>query len=160
MVHDAGEIGVGKCDAAKRSGAQNFARRGFAVRAEEETRLRIQVSVSPAIEDDASDVALGIEASGCEHSLELLADAAFDLREAGAQQFGAPAVALLLGRHSRIGIKNFQGQHDRRIRADDGRVSAEGGDLSDFYVVADAFEPAASRNATFVEKLPVAHGDV
>jgi len=40
MVHGAGEIGVCKSDAAERDGAENFARRGVAVCAEEKTGLR------------------------------------------------------------------------------------------------------------------------
>jgi len=40
MVHGADEIGVGKGDAAEWRGAENFARRGIAVRTEEEAGLR------------------------------------------------------------------------------------------------------------------------
>ena len=63
MVHDAGEISVGEGDAPERGSAQDFAGRGLVICAEEESGLRIQISVAPAIEDDAGNVTFGIETS-------------------------------------------------------------------------------------------------
>ena len=63
MVHDPGQIGVGKRDAAKRRIPQDFTRRGICVRAEEEARLGAQVGVPPAVQNDAGDIPLAVDSA-------------------------------------------------------------------------------------------------
>ena len=53
MVHDAGQISVGKCNAPERRRSQNFAGRRFSISAEEKAGLRIEIGVPPAVQNDA-----------------------------------------------------------------------------------------------------------
>jgi hypothetical protein len=50
--------------------------------------------VTPTVEDDAGDVALGVEANGRKHLRELIADAALVIAEGRGEKFSAAAVAL------------------------------------------------------------------
>ena len=81
MVHNSGEICIRKSNSSKRRGAKDFSRRRLAIFAEEEARLWIQISMSPAIQNDSGDVALGIAPRAREHVSKLLANLAFVFRE-------------------------------------------------------------------------------
>ncbi len=59
MVHRPSQIGVGKSDPAERRLAQDFSSGGLAASAKEESRLRAQIGVTPAIQDDSRDVPPG-----------------------------------------------------------------------------------------------------
>jgi len=52
MIHGAGQIRIRKGDAPKRRAAQNLAGRGLSIASKEKSRLRIQIRVSPAIQND------------------------------------------------------------------------------------------------------------
>ena len=61
MIHRPSEIGVREGDATEWRTAQCFARRGLSFFAEEKAGLRIAVRMSPAIENNSSDVSLCVE---------------------------------------------------------------------------------------------------
>src|SRR3569832_1636446 len=98
MVHRASEVSIREGDASERSAAQDVARCGLAVRAEEESRLRAQIGMPPAIENDRGDITPRIEACLGEHARELLADAPLVFSERRPQHLCAPLHALLPSR--------------------------------------------------------------
>src|SRR5580765_248561 len=122
MVRHAGKICVRKSDPSEGSGAKDFAGSRLAVLAEEESGRWAQVSVPPAIEDDACDVAAGIESAAREHFGELLANLALVFAEWHGHQFAAAEVTLLLSGLARVSVKNFDGEHRGRIGPDRGRL--------------------------------------
>jgi hypothetical protein len=81
VIAGASEIRVRKSYPSVRTPAQHIPRRRLAVRAEEKSRLRIHVRVSPAVEDDSGDVTSRIESAGREHVAELVTERALVLRE-------------------------------------------------------------------------------
>src|SRR5947207_12123061 len=95
MIARAGEIRIRKSDPTVRTIPQNIPRRRLAVHAEKESRLRIHVRVSPAIEDDPGDVSPRIESAGREHVGHLLAERSLVLREGSAEQLRASSASLL-----------------------------------------------------------------
>ena len=99
MIHRAGQICICERDAAKRRASQGFSRRGLPVDPKEKPGLRIQIRVSPAIQNDSCDIALCIEASGSEHDGELLADSSFVIAEGSGQHLSAAAMPLFFGGH-------------------------------------------------------------
>src|SRR2546426_8653681 len=117
-------------------------------------------SVSPPIEDKASDIALGIEAGAGEHIVKLLADATLVLAVGGAEQLGAALRTLHLRRQARIEEGHVQSENGGRVRADRLEVCSERRHLADFSPVADPLEPAPARDAELIEEPPVAHGHV
>ena len=90
---------------------QDVPRRRHAVGAEEKPRLRIHVRMTPAIENDAGDVAARIESAGREHVGELLAERALVLRERRAEQLRASPAPLLGDRQARLREEDLDGQH-------------------------------------------------
>src|SRR5258708_19596819 len=98
MVHDPSEVGIRESDAPMRPIAQDLAGAGAPVRTEEKSRLRTQVRMPPAIQDEAGDIALWIETSAAEHHGKLLADPALVDAERRGKQFGSPASDLLSNR--------------------------------------------------------------
>ena len=95
MIHRAGQVGVRERDATMRRVAQHIPRRRLAAHAEEETRLRVHVRVTPAIQDDPRDVATRIEPARREHVGELLPERALVLRERRPQELRPPLRPLL-----------------------------------------------------------------
>ena len=77
MIHRPSQICIRKRNAAEGSLAQDLPRRGLAVFAEEKARLRAQIRVPPAIQDDPGNVTLGIESGTCKHIGKLLTDPTF-----------------------------------------------------------------------------------
>src|ERR1051326_1397160 len=126
MIHRTGQIGVRERNAAMRSVAQHVARGRPAVRPKEETRLRIHVGMTPAVENDAGDIAPRIEAAGGKHVAELGAKGALVARERCAQELRATAAALLADRHTGLREQNLDRQHRRRIRRHYGTETADG----------------------------------
>ena len=61
MVHDTGQIGIRKRDAPVRILADDIAWGRFSIAAEKESGLRAEISVSPAIQNDSSDIVFGME---------------------------------------------------------------------------------------------------
>src|SRR5579863_2340532 len=160
MVGRAGEIGVREGDAPERSAAQYLAWRGLAVSPEEEAGLRTAERVSPAIEDDACDVALGIEAGTREHVVELLADASLVFAIGRPQQLGAALRPLFIGRQAGIEERHIKSQDGWRIRPEGLPVAPERDHLADFRPVADPFEPAPAGDAELIKEPPVSQRDV
>ena len=98
MVHDAGQIGIRERYATEWRSPQNFARCGFSILAEEKAGLRIQVGVSPAVQNDSFNVPPRIKPDAAEHLSELLADFSLVIPERRGQHFSAAAVSLIGGR--------------------------------------------------------------
>ena len=75
MIHRASEIGIRERDSSEWGTAQDIAWCGFALGAEEESRLGAQIGMPPPIENDRRNIAPRIESRSGEHPRELLADA-------------------------------------------------------------------------------------
>src|SRR3954466_6708127 len=102
MVHDAGEIGIGECNPAVRCLAQDIAWSRLAVFAEEEARLWAEVGVAPAIQNDAGDIAIGIEAGTPKHGSELFPDSPFVCSKGRRYELGSSSDSLLLKGETRV----------------------------------------------------------
>jgi len=102
MVHGSGKVGVSKCNTPKGRTAQDFASGRLATQAKEEPRLRTQIGVSPAIQDDSCNVPARVEAASSEHLAELLTNLFFVVSERGSQQLSAAAVPLFFSCKSRV----------------------------------------------------------
>src|SRR5438552_3854834 len=113
MIAGAGEIRIRKRDPTVRLIPQHIPRRRLAVRAEEKSRLRIHVRVSPAIEDDSRDVPARIKPAGREHVGHLLAERPLILRERSAEQFHTALCALLGYRAPGLREENLYSEHRR-----------------------------------------------
>src|SRR6185503_217963 len=113
MIARASEVGIRKRNPPVRLPAQNIPRRRLAVGAEEKTRLRIHVRVSPTIENDSGNVPAWIETSRCEHVAHLLAERALVLREGSAEQLRTPLRALFGDRESGLGEQYLYSEHRR-----------------------------------------------
>src|SRR5437016_2487178 len=113
MIARAREIRIRKGNPPVRLIPQNIPRRRLAINAEKESRLRIHVGVSPAIENDSRDVPPRIEAARREHVAELLAERALVLRERSAEQLRASSAALLGDREPGLGEQYLYSEHRR-----------------------------------------------
>src|SRR5947209_4346867 len=125
MIHDSGQIGVRKCDAAVGVLPQRISRAGLSCRPEEESGLWTEISVAPPVQDDTGYIAIGIETRAPEHGCELVANHAFIVPERGAQQLHTSPRGLLLKTQSRLGKKNLQSEHGRQVGINLLRISAE-----------------------------------
>ena len=113
MVHDPREVGIGKCDATERRRTQHFAGRRFSILAEEKTGLRVQICVSPAVQDDSRDIPPGVKTRSREHVGELLTNLSLIILERRSQHFTPASVSLIGDRQAGIGIQNLQRKHHR-----------------------------------------------
>ena len=104
MIHRSGEIAVGKGDAAEWFSAQDLSRGWLSIQTKEKAWLGTEISVPPAVENDAGDISLRIKSVAGKHGGHLVADLPFIVAKPGAEHFRAAAIALLLGRESWIGI--------------------------------------------------------
>ena len=89
MIAGSGEIRIRERNPTVRLIPQHIPRRRLAVDAEEKARLRINVRVSPPIQNDSRDVSARIEPARREHVAELLAERALVLRERSAEELRA-----------------------------------------------------------------------
>ena len=109
--------------------------------------------MAPAIENDARDIARGVETGACEHIGKLPADAALVFAEGGCDHFAAATMSLVFRGEARVGVENFNGEDDWRIGADGFRNIADGGKTTEFEIVTDALwadtEPATAGDAEF-----------
>jgi len=99
-----------------RRSAADSPRRRLSVLAEEETRLRAEVGVAPAIQNQAGDVAAGVEARRLQTSWRIVADPALVLAEWSGHQLDA-ALGDCRPMGKRRGEQDFQGEDDRANRA-------------------------------------------
>src|SRR3984957_12105519 len=81
MVHRSGQIRISESDSSKRRGSQHFTRRRLSVLPKEKARLRIEISVAPAIQYNSRDVALRIKSRPRKHIGKLLPDSPLVLSE-------------------------------------------------------------------------------
>ena len=160
MVHGSGQIGVRKCDTPERRTPQNLAGSRLTIAPKEEPGLRTEIGMSPAIQDNAGDVAPRVEAAAREHIAELLTDLALVIFERCSQQLCAAALPLLFGGSARVGVQNFQGEHDRRVWTDGWIFNARQRQLANVHVVAQAFKPTTTAHSQLVQKPPVSHRNV
>ena len=89
MIARTRQIRVRKRNPPVRVIPQDIPRRRLTVDAEKEPRLRIHVSVSPAIQNYSRDVPARIESAGREHVGQLLAERFLVLGERSAEQLRA-----------------------------------------------------------------------
>src|ERR1051326_8845630 len=118
MIHSASKIGIREGNPTEGRIAQNFARCWVAVEAKKESRLGIEICMSPTVQNDPSNTSLCVESCRPEHLRKLVADARFILPERCAQHLITAANPLVIRRHSWIRIEHFQCKHDRRVRSD------------------------------------------
>jgi|ERR1700691_3018900 len=102
MIHGSCQIGISKCNTPKWRIAQDLASGRLATTPKEETRLRAQIGMSPAIQDDSCDIPPCIEAPSREHLVELLPDLSFIISERRCQHLSAASVPLFFGRRSGV----------------------------------------------------------
>ena len=95
MVHRASQISVGKRDAAEGRVPQNFSRGRLTTSAKEESGLRAQISVTPAVQDNAGDVPLRAESGAAKHLRELFSDLSFIVSEGCSDQLRSTTISLL-----------------------------------------------------------------
>jgi hypothetical protein len=74
MIHNSGEVGVRECYFTEGFFSQNVAGRGLPIFTEKEARLRIQIRVAPAVQNNSSHVPARIESGARKHVGKLLAD--------------------------------------------------------------------------------------
>ena len=96
MIHRARKIRVGESDSPEWQAPQDLTGSGLAVFPKEESGLRTEIGVTPAIQNDGGNVAPCIEPGGSKHSRELLPDAPLVLSKRRRQQLGATANSLFL----------------------------------------------------------------
>src|SRR5271154_3994335 len=154
VVHGSGEIGVGKRDPAEGRTAQDFSWCRSTIPAKEEARLRAQIGMTPAVQNDSRDIPLRVKPRGRKHLRKLFTDSSFIVPKRSAQQLRAAAIALCLGGFAGIGIEDLQRKYDRRVRTDRRVPNAREGQLAHIHIVADTFKPAASAHSHFVQKTP------
>ena len=96
MIHNAGEIRIGKGDAVMRVIAQEISRRRLSAIAEEKTRLRAQVRVSPSVQDDAGDVIFRVKSQILKHHGKLFTNFSLVGAKGRRVEFRTSAADLLL----------------------------------------------------------------
>ena len=102
VVVVASEVRVGERHAPEWRPSKHVRRRRLAVLAEEESRLRAQIRVTPSVQDDSRDVTLRIETRLRKHVRKLFTNPAFILAERNGVQLCATAHRL--GRDRLAGI--------------------------------------------------------
>src|ERR1700680_2820965 len=105
MIHDASQISIGERNAPKRRTPQNFARGRFSTAAEEKAGLRVEVSVSPAVQDNSRNVSPGVKPAAGKHIGKLLANLFVPKR--GCEQLSPAPVSLIGDWQTRIGVQDL-----------------------------------------------------
>src|ERR1035438_3143095 len=146
-------------DPSEGSGAENIPRCWFIIQSEKEPWLRVDESMSEAIEHNTGDIALGIEPGRSEHIGQLFADLPFIVGIRCGKQFGPSFTALLGQRKTRLCEIDEEGKDGRQIGANNRRVHAELRHLSNFDKMAESFKPVSSGDTHLGQKSPVSHGD-
>src|SRR5690242_35484 len=118
MIHGSGEIAMGKGNSSERSVAEGFARGGLSNEAEEESGLRINESMTKAVQNDSGDVALDVETRRPEHLVHLLANFPLILHKRSGEDFRASQLSLHARRQSGFGKVDEEGQNCREIGSD------------------------------------------
>src|SRR5262249_9208363 len=136
------------------------ARGRLAIAAKVESGLRIHVRMTPTIQDDARDVLGRIEAGAAEQPHHLLADLPLVFLEAGGEQLGAAANALLMNGKDRIVERDVEGQQDRLVGIERRPIIAHDHWLPNVAAEAEAVEPPAGGDAERIKKAPVGQRDV
>src|ERR1700730_15231530 len=113
--------------------------------------------MTPPVKDYSSYIPSRIESRSCKHLGELFADSSLIIPESGREQFLAAKVTLFLRGVTRMGVQNFQGEDDGRIRADLGIPHASECEFAHLHIVAGSFKPAAAGHPHVVQKSPVPH---
>src|SRR3954467_15481348 len=103
-----------KEDAAVRL-ANDLMRSRLAVGSKEETGVRGDVGVAPAIEHDAGNIAPCIESCGSEHFRHLFAQLPFILSVARGQELGSSGHALCRGIDIGLQYGNVESQNERTV---------------------------------------------
>ena len=134
--------------------------RRLAVFAIVEAGGRHHISMTPAVGDDAGDVALGVKPVGRKHLVELPAHPLFHIPVGQAEQLHARRGGLLRHRDPGVAKRVVHGDGDRLVRVQ------RHGFLAVYHHLpangeepAVAFEPAHRRGTQFLQELPVAQGD-
>src|SRR5690349_17120372 len=112
--------------------------------------------MTPAIENDAGDIAFCIEVVSAEHICQLLTNLALVLPKGSGNQLGAAACLLLFHRQPRPAEENLQRKNHRRVRTDFLYFRSESWNRANASVNAHSFEPVAARDAHSVEEPPIA----
>src|SRR3984957_7964091 len=160
MIHGAGKIRVRERDSSKRPIAESLTRSRISVQAEEEPRLRINKRMSPPVENDARNIALGVEARSPEHLHHLLAYLLLIFHERGRQQFRTAQATLVGQRKPRFCKAHLEVEHRGKIGANEGRIHTKLRTLRYIDKVAESLEPAPAGEAKIIEEPPVANRHV
>ena len=100
---------MGKADSAERSVTESLPRSRLPIKAEKESRLWIDERMTKAIENDPSDIALGVETRGPEHIGHLLANLPLIFRKWCGENFSPSQLPLRPRRQPRLGEVHEKG---------------------------------------------------
>src|SRR5215469_2024410 len=115
MIGSPGEVGVRERHPPEGGGAQNLSGGRTPVLAEEKPRLRADVSVPPAVQNNSGDVSLGVESRGREHFAQLHPDLTLVIAKWCREQLRAAQITLLLEGRSVMGKEDLEREHHGRI---------------------------------------------
>src|ERR1700728_25082 len=108
-------IRVGDGDAPEALAPEDVRRLAFGPFGIEQRRVTVRVAVWPAIDGDAENVLLRIEAAGTEHAPELVAHLVLEGGKRGREQLGASGPVLRLGGQAGFARHPFESQHARLL---------------------------------------------
>ena len=140
--------------------AYRLARRRRAVTAEIKPGLRRDIGMSPAVQDDGGDIALGVKPGHAEQFLHLFAHLDFNIPVTVGEQLVAAHNGLRLQRQALAEIRNVECQHRRFGRVQGVCFAVDQHLFAQVRVPAEAAEPLGRGNAQAFHELPVAHGHV
>src|SRR5580700_8625125 len=98
VIHRTSQIRVRESDSSKGRVPQHLSRRRLAIVPKEKSRLRIEIRMTPPIQNNSRDVALCIKTCRRKHFRELLPDSPLILAERCGEHLAAPEMSLLFRR--------------------------------------------------------------
>src|ERR1051326_6866036 len=102
--------------------------------------------MTPAVENDACDIAFGVKAGSGEHIGQLLTNPALVIEKGSGNQLGAAARLLLFHRQPPPAEEDFQREDHRRVGTDFLDLGGESRNRANASVNAHSFEPVATRD--------------
>src|SRR5262245_64909473 len=99
------EVRISERDSTERGIAQDIAEGGLPVLAKKESRLWAGVGMSPAIENDAGDIAFCVKLRCVEHIGQLVTNLALVLAKGSGNELGAAARVLVFHRQPRPALE-------------------------------------------------------
>ena len=105
------QLRMADCDSADRL-AYDVGWRRITIRPKDESGPRVDVGVSPAVEDDTGDIFDRIETARGEHGSHLLSNLSLVISEGRSQHLCTPGNALFFARQTRFEYRCIKSQHN------------------------------------------------